>query len=263
MTPSTDRALTALARRRTAVVVAVALPLGRLGLSGCGIISKVKTAVHTVEGNKSKMDAFTNKIKTGATTFEATYVTSGSSPATIVYAVKPPNGLLFTDTPSATSTTGGSGNNVDIVVNPSGEYFCTPPSTSGSGSSSKWSCEKLPKASAADYNNILDFYTPTHWVTFLDDFALGAGIAGDKVTNSSMTVNGFAMSCVDFNAPGVAGTSTICTTSQNILGYVKVAGTATSFEIKSYSSSPAASLFQLPPGATITTLPTNISTSTS
>ena len=42
-----------------------------------------------------------------------------------------------------------------------------------------------------------------------------------------MTVNGFSMSCVDLQASGVPGTSTICTTSQGILGYVKVASDAT------------------------------------
>ena len=81
-----------------------------------------------------------------------------------------------------------------------------------------------------------------------------AGLAGDKVTSSSMTVNGFSMNCVDLQASGVAGTSTICTTSQGILGYVKVASDSTSFEIQSYSSSPAASLFALPPGATVTSV---------
>jgi len=76
-----------------------------------------------------------------------------------------------------------------------------------------------------------------------------------------MTVNGFTMSCVDFIASGVAGTSTICTTAQGILGYVKVASDTTSFEITSYSTSPPASLFELPPGATVTTVPTPTTTS--
>ena len=100
------------------------------------------------------------------------------------------------------------------------------------------------------------FYTPSHWVTFLKDFSLAAGFAGDQVSSSSMTVNGFSMSCVDFVASGVPGKSTICTTSQGILGYVKVASESTSFEIKSYSSSPSASLFQLPPGAKVILPPT-------
>jgi hypothetical protein len=265
MNPSTDRALRAFSPRRAVGAIAIALMLCSLGLTGCGVISKVKAAVHTAEGNKATMDAFTNKVKAGeAVPFEATYVTTGSSPATIVYAVQPPKDLNFTDTPSVSATTGSASDNVDIVVNPSGEYLCTPPSASNGGSSSTWTCEKLPKSSASEENDIIDFYTPSHWVTFLDDFALAAGFAGDKVTDSSLSVNGFAMSCVDFVAPGVAGKSTICTTSQNILGYVKVAGDSTSFEIKSYTPSPSSSLFELPAGATITTLPANtIPTTTS
>jgi outer membrane murein-binding lipoprotein Lpp len=247
-------------------LVAVALVVGSLGLSGCAIISKVRKVVHTVEGNKATMDAFTNKIQSGPTTFEATYVTTGKSPATIVYAVQPPAGLLFTltQTPTGTTTTtiaGGANfdGNLDVIVNKTGEYSCSPPAA---GSSSKATqCTKLPPTSAADYNNILDFYTPTHWVNFLKGFALAAGFAGDKVTDSSMTVNGFPMSCVDFTPPG-EGTSTICTTAQNILGYVKVTGDATSFEITKYSTTPSASLFQVPAGATITTIPPQTTTTT-
>ena len=40
---------------------------------------------------------------------------------------------------------------------------------------------------------------------------------------------------------------------QGILGYVRVAPDTASFEITSYSPSPSASLFKLPPGAKITT----------
>jgi hypothetical protein len=255
MTPTTDRAVTRLARRHATGVVAVALVLGSLGLTGCGAIRAVKKVVSTVEKNKNTMDAFTNKIKSGeATPFEATYVTTGSSPERVVYAVDPPKGVLFKLTSSGKNNNNNS-NNLDLIVTLSGEYACTPPSGSGSGSTSTWKCTELPKASAADYNKIEDFYTPQHWVTFLDDFALAAGIAGDKVSSSTLKVNGFSMSCVDFVAPGVKGTSTICTTAQDILGYVKVAQDSTSFEIKSYSPSPKASLFQLPPGATVTTIP--------
>ena len=228
----------------------VAVVVGGVGLTGCSIVSAVKKVEHNVEGNRATIDSFTGKMQSGqATAFAATYVTTGSAPATIVYAVQPPKGLAFTDTPSAS---GGSGaTSVDLVVNPSGEYSCTPPSAG----SSTWTCQKLAAANAAAENKLFDFYTPAHWVGFLKGFSLVAGIAGDKVTSSSMSVNGFDMQCVDLRAPGVAGTSTICTTAQGILGYVRVASDATSFEIKSYSASPPASLFQLPPGATVVTAP--------
>jgi hypothetical protein len=232
--------------------MAVALVAGGFGLTGCSVVKAVDKIKNNVEGNKATIDAFTGKIQSGeSVSFEATYTTTGSAPATIVYAVQPPKGLAFTDTPS--NTGGGSATSADIIVNSSGEYSCTPPS----GSTSTWTCQKLGAVSAAEQNKVFDLYTPSHWVGFLRDFSLAAGVAGDKVTSSTMSVNGFAMQCVDFNAPGVSGTSTICTTAQGILGYVKVASDSTSFEIKSYSASPAASLFQLPPGAKVTTAQTS------
>jgi hypothetical protein len=228
-------------------MLVAAMALGACLLTGCGVISAIHKAVKTVEGNKATVDAFTSNIKTTKTaTFEVTYTTTGSSPAKVVYAVdSPSHELAFTDTPSSA----GSTNHIDIVVNASGEYACTPPST---GSGSTWTCQELPKTSAADENNILDFYTASHWVKFLNGFALVAGIAGDKVTNSTMTVNGFSMKCLDFQTSATAKKSTICTTPQGLLGYVKVATDSTSFEITNYSSSPTSSLFKLPPGAKIT-----------
>jgi hypothetical protein len=236
---------------RTAGVAAATLAVGAFGFSACSAISKVKTAVHDIRGNKATIDAFDTKLQSGAaTTFEATYVTTGSAPATIVYAVQPPKGVAFTDTPS-----GGSGDTspVHLVVNASGEFACS--QSSSGGAAAQWTCDKLGTANAAAENKIFDFYTPTHWISFLRDFSLAAGIAGDKVSSSTMTVNGFPLNCVDFVAAGVAGTSTICSTAQGILGYVKVASDSTSFQIQSFSTAPPASLFQLPPGATVTTAP--------
>jgi outer membrane murein-binding lipoprotein Lpp len=234
--------------RGTAAAVAGAVMVSSLLLAGCGVVNEVNKISHTVASNKSTIDAFTAKLQSGeAAAFEAKYVTTGSTPATIVYAVQPPKGLLFKDS----SANGGNGlPGTQIVVNGSGEYACSPP---GSGHA-RWTCQKLGKASATVQNQIFGLYTPSHWVAFLKTFALAAGFAGDKVSTSAMTVNGFSMSCVDFRASGIPGTSTICTTAQGILGYVKVAGDSTSFQIKSYTTSPRASLFRLPPGAKVTRL---------
>jgi hypothetical protein len=230
--------------------LAILLLIGTVVLSACGVISKVKSAVHDIRGNKATIDAFNSKLQTGAATpFEVTYVTTGSAPTTIVYGVQPPKGVAFDETPSA-----GSGTTpVHLVVNASGEFACT------QSSGGPWTCQKLGSTDAADENKIFDFYTPSHWISFLKGFSLVAGLAGDKVSSSTMTVNGFAMNCVDFQAKGVPGTSTICSTAQGILGYVKVASDSTSFEITAFSTSPPASLFELPPGATVTTVTTGTS----
>jgi tetrahydromethanopterin S-methyltransferase subunit F len=230
-------------RFRRAGVVLAALVAVLVGVSACSTIDRVTNAVHDIRGNTATIDAFNTKLQSGtAATFEATYVTTGIAPATIVYAVEPPTGVAFDDTP-----TGGSGDTtpVHIVVNATGEFVCAQSGT-------QWNCQKSGTADAATENKIFDVYTPAHWVSFLREFSLAAALAGDKVATSTMTVNGFPMSCVDFMAAGVAGTSTICTTTHDILGYVKVASDSVSFEIQKFTTSPSSSLFQLPPGAKVT-----------
>jgi outer membrane murein-binding lipoprotein Lpp len=234
------------ASRRLMVLVVTAASVAVLA-AGCSAIAKVRQDIHNVESNKATVDAFTQNLQsTKNTPFEATYTTTGSVPATVVYAVDPPTGLAFHETAS-----GSNGSNVQVIVNSTGEYTCNQ-----SGSGGAWSCQKLGAADAVNQNKIFDIYTPAHWVAFLKGVSLVAGLAGDKVTSSTMNVNGFSMQCVDLVAHGVPGTSTICTTPQNILGYVKVASDPTSFQITNYTGSPAPSLFQLPPGATVSTVTT-------
>jgi hypothetical protein len=130
--------------RRVSALAAAALVVGAFGLTGCSVVKAAEKVKHDVEGNKATINTFTDKIQSGeATTFEATYTTTGTAPATIVYAVQPPEGLAFTDTPAGAG--GSDATSVDVVVNPAGEYSCTPPSSS----SSTWSCQKLAKADAA------------------------------------------------------------------------------------------------------------------
>ena len=232
-------------RSRIGILMAALVAVGALA-TGCSALNKVKQDVHTVESNKSTMDSFTQGLQsTKDTPFEATYTTTGGSPATILYAVDPSSGgLAFHET-----QTGSNPSNIQLIVNKSGEYKCSSPSATGG----PWSCQKLGTADAATENKIFDVYTPSHWISFLKGVSLVAGLAGDKVTTSTMSLNGFDMNCVDLVAKGEPGTSTICSTSQGILGYVSVATESTTFQITSYSSSPSASLFQLPPGATVTT----------
>jgi hypothetical protein len=232
---------------RVGTAVAAAAALGLLA-TGCGVVSKVDNAVHTVEGNNATIDSFTKGLQSNRSTpFQATYSTTGSAPATVLYAVDPASGgLAFHATQS-----GPNASNVQVIVNSSGEYLCNQ-----SGSGGAWSCQKLGQADAAAQNKLFDIYTPSHWISFLKGVSLVAGLAGDKVSSSTMSLNGFDMNCVDLVAKGVAGTSTICTTSQGILGYARVASDTTGFEITGYSPSPSPSLFQLPPGATLTTTTT-------
>ncbi len=236
-------------RQAATCCAAATLLVASLGLAGCGglgrAVSDVKKAEHDVSANKATIDQFTAGMTAGKpTAFRATYTTTGDAPATVTYAVRPPHELAFRESPA----TGGRVS-VDLILNARGEFACSPPASSGA----RWTCRKLGRARAAVQNQVLGFYTPAHWVTFLRDFSLAAGFAGDKVGSGHLTVNGFPMRCVTFRAAGIHGTSRICTTAQGILGYVKVASQPTSFEITSYTTAPRGALFQLPRGARMTT----------
>jgi hypothetical protein len=231
---------------RGVVAVVVGALIVTAGLSGCAAVHAVNTANHVrhnVEGDRQRIDTFATTLKSGAgTPFVATYTTSGHSPATIRYAVQPPDGLDFSDAPA-----GSGGPSFHLIANSSGEYACEP----STGSDAAPTCEKLGKAAAASRNQILDFYTPAHWVNFLKGLSVAAGLAGGRVGTSHKTINGFSMSCVVLSGAESPGRSTLCTTAQGILGYVKVASSPTSFVITAYSTSPPASLFELPPGAKV------------
>ncbi|HEY3904062.1 MAG TPA: hypothetical protein VGM14_09190 [Streptosporangiaceae bacterium] len=234
----------AAATRASAAPAAIAAALAAVvALSGCSVVRSINNVRHGIDSNRAAIKTFTQGLKTGESmAFSATYVTTGSSPTKIVYSVQPPHQVSFMQT-----GTGSDTSSLDLVSNSSGEYSCT----SATGNSG-WTCMKLGRAQAIAQNELVSLYTPSHWITFLETFSVAAGFAGDKVTNSTRTVNGISMHCVDFSAKGVQGRSTICSTPQNILGYVKVAGNPTRFELKTYSASPSAALFKLPPGAKVT-----------
>jgi hypothetical protein len=231
--------------QRAGVMAMAALVLGA-GVASCGIVSTVKKVAGAVHGNKVIIDQFTGKLQSGQPSqFQVTYATTGGSSAKITYAVQPPHDLAIAVSQTGSVPTAGDAR---FLVNSAGQYSCARAAVGGG-----WACSKVPSnSSSATPGQLLDIYTPAHWVTFLQDFSLAAGFAGDKITSSSMTVNGFPMQCVDFVASGVPGTSKICTTAQHLLGYVQVASQSTGFEISAYSTTPEPALFQVPAGAKIT-----------
>jgi hypothetical protein len=231
-----------------AAAIAAACGLASFALAGCVVVRTVRKVEGAVQSNSAVINLFTSDLKSGQpSTFQVTYTTTGSSPSKIVYAVRPPDELAFTDSQTGSSGAASTGD-FELIMNSGGQYLCT----HAAAGSAAWSCRKLPKSGAAAERGLLDFYTAAHWVSFLKGFALAAGFAGDKVSSSTTTVNGFAMQCVDLVASGVTGTSRICSTAQHLLGYVQVASRSTGFEITSYTASPLASVFELPAGAAIT-----------
>ncbi|MFZ2058886.1 MAG: hypothetical protein WAV54_15890 [Acidimicrobiales bacterium] len=233
--------------RRTTVLITIVVITSALGLTGCSIIKATHNLLHGTAAIKS----LTSKVKTGDMThYEVTYVTTGSPATTIEYADAPPHDFAF-DT-----TVAGQG--VRFIQSSAGAFACTKSSSSGSGSGAGWSCLKLKGSQADTYRATYALYTGAYWIDFLKVYSTVAGLVGVSINSTSMTVHGFNLQCAVVTSKKGTGTSKWCVTSQGILGYVSVSS-GSAFEIKSYSPSPPASLFQLPAGATVTTLPSGTS----
>jgi hypothetical protein len=231
--------------RGTAAVAAAALAAG-VGLTGCHLGNvNISGALHNATASKKTVDQFASVLKSGQTPkFVVTYVTTGATPTLVTYAVAPPNDTSFSEAPvSAPGQT-----QTDLISNVSGAYSCQ-----SGGTAAPVTCTKLGKLSAAGRFGVTTLYTPLHYVTLLRSFAVLAGLGGGKVTLSTMTVNGFSLRCINVKTPADKQPNTICTTKQNLLGYARLDGDTTAFEIKSYSASPPPGLFALPRGARVST----------
>jgi len=243
-----------------ALKIGASLAVGAIALSGCSSIKnaikhKVESKVEDLLPHSAALNAFTNKVNTSqSTTYEVTYVTTGAAPATIQYAADPPHDIAFDGNVSQ-----GGGR---FIQNASGDFACT--QNSSTGKAGAWSCLKLDGSGLAAAKAEEALYSGKYWVDFLRVYSVvSTRAAGVKITSGSLTVNGFNLSCVIVTGgKSNPGTSKWCITAQGILGYVSVSSTKTVFEIKSYTTSPAASLFTLPAGATITTIPASVTSTT-
>jgi hypothetical protein len=235
---------------RAGLTLVAALMLSAACLTGCSAIKK-EVEKKILGKNYSSLTSFTSKVK-APTSYEVTYVTTGRAPATIELAAAPPNSFFFEAKQSNGSVT-------EIVESAKGEYFCSPPSSS----SKNWSCTRFGGASATAYKAMFDVYTGDFWNKVITGYAFLAPAIGVKFKSTSMNINGFSMSCIDVEHTSSVPGGTFCVTSQGLLGYVKATNESTSFEIKSFTASPSSSLFQTPAGATITTLPTTPTTTSS
>ena len=246
MTPFAYAGATTKAWRR-AILVAVVVVTSVLGLTGCSkVINAIKT-VHNVLHQGATISALSNKLKVADNKpYEVSYVTTGSNPVVTEYAASPPHDFAFGTTISDKI--------LDVVSNPTGEFACSR-STDVTGT---WSCLKLQSADIETYKAMYALYSGAYWIDFLKLYSAAAALQGITIHSTSMSVNGFALSCVVITGNKKNPTnSKWCVTSQGVLGYVSVSAKSADFEIKSYSASPAASLFQTPVGATITTSPTS------
>src|SRR5690242_13347386 len=118
MSASTHRAVSIVRRRAVAGLAVAVFTLVSTGVSGCSIINKVNHVVQAVNADKAIIQNFANLLKSGkATPFQATYVTTGSSPTTVIYAVQPPKEAAFKEISGNNATSGTP--TVDLISNAS------------------------------------------------------------------------------------------------------------------------------------------------
>lgn len=251
---------------RGTAALAGAVLLGGLALAGCAAGHPVTKISHPVAGNhlvastpvaagKGTVGAFIARLQAAAATpFEAKYLSGGRVLTVIFYAVRPPDGLLFSESPIVPN-----GRRIELVKNSSGEYRCT---RRGTGQA-QWTCQQLTEAGVTAQNKNFASYTAAYWATYLKKVALAARTKATTFTTFTMPPDApptigkrdraGPMNCIGFRTAGF-GISTVCAPAPGILGSVLLCQGSVTAPMEWYTTSPPASLFQLPPGAKVSTL---------
>jgi hypothetical protein len=185
----------------------------------------------------SKIQSLSSTVQAGEhATFKAVYTThSTTAPSqTITIEQMPPKSVF--------GSTSGS-----VINDGTRTYFC-------SSSSGQEQC--VSESGAAGSNPLASITAIFSPATVLSEFqaaqsAAAAHALGYGFAFSSETYAGVPTKCVNFTHS--AQTVKYCVTDSGILAYASSAGNT--FELTSYTSSPPASDFALPSGATVITVP--------
>ncbi|HXQ60554.1 MAG TPA: hypothetical protein VN799_10655 [Acidimicrobiales bacterium] len=167
------------------------------------------------------------------TTFKAVYTTTGSgSNQTVTIEQSPPKSVFA-------ASSGGSDINTGTT-----SYFC---STSNGQDTCYNAGASNPLASLAA------IFSPATVITELKaaQTQAAAHAAGYDVSFSTQSFAGQSATCATFTASGM--NVKYCVTTQGVLAYA--GSNSGSFTLTSYSSSPPASDFAVPAGATVVTIP--------
>jgi len=187
--------------------------------------------------SSSQLKAIENNLAKGKhITYEATYKSvSGTQTQTVTIAQSPPK--------SNFSSSGG-----EVVDTGSKTYYC---STQGSAET----C--FNAGTSNPFVGLEDIFSSSAALGAFSEAKEGliARALGVKVVESGGSYGGQASTCVTVSVKGKGGK--YCVTKQGILSYSGTAGSY--FELVKYSTSPPASLFALPAGATTETLPGGVS----
>ncbi len=247
-------------RVRRALVIPV-LAVGAL-LASCGSSSSSSNTTSTTGapttgsgstssgGSSSELQTFGGTIKAAkSATFKAVYTStsSGSGPQTITLAQAPPK--------QSFSTTDSSGSTSTLLNTGTGTYVCD------SSSSAPPTCTSMTGLGGAGaLSSIISVYNGTSALTAIQGWQsiAAAHLTGVSLTFTKDTIAGQAVRCANWKYQG--SSTTYCVTDSGVLAKVSTSGGPTSssssgFELTSFTTSPPASDFELPAGATVVTIP--------
>lgn len=188
--------------------------------------------------------SITSKLQASAnTSYDATYTVSGGANATksIELASSPPDKVVFI-------ITDANGTKTELISAGQLSDSCTQ-------SGATWNCVQYPQATFASLATALQIYRGGYWTQVLTRMQAAAAASGVTVTPSTMSAAGQQLACVTYTGGSVGAGGEVCVTSDGVLGYVHSATSNVTFQLSSYSTSPSPSVFGLPAGATITTVP--------
>ena len=201
----------------------------------------------SVAGGGSGLDALAQSLQNGQTqSYDATYKVTNSNGQTesVEYASSPPSNYAVSVT--------NAGGNAQYIGTAAHSYACNQKSGGGA-----WSCFDLGTSGLGAYAGLVQLYQGKFWYQDVVAIKAYAGLAGFKVSTSTRSLAGQSLNCVSWSG-GPTGQNSggeVCVTTSGILGYVHAEAGNTTFELQSLSTSPPASKFQPPAGATITSMP--------
>jgi len=172
-------------------------------------------------------------------TFKLTYTTSSSGTSTTIVLEQSPPKQVF--------RSGGTG---EILFNGTKTYYCSTGSTPPT-------CIQEASTQATPLGALIGIYSGKTALGVMQGWKseIAAGIVGYHVSFSNATYAGQASQCVTWSYQ--TSSAKYCVTNSGVLAYAGggSAGSSGALTLTSYSSSPPASDFNLPAGATVTSLP--------
>jgi hypothetical protein len=193
-------------------------------------------------GSSSSALASLNKLASSAqhasnSTFSLTYVSTGSSPSTVILEQKPPMQLFKS----------GTG---EVVFDGRKAYYCDTSSTPAT-------CMSYGSAGSSPLGSMMSAYDAGTYAGIMKGWEglVSAGIAGYHISFSTATFAGQPSDCVTWDYQG--DKAKYCVTTSGVLAFVGggSGSSSSTFELTKYSTSVSAADFSLPKGATITKVP--------